>query len=82
MEQVHDSMQDNQAAKALAKEKHRKAFTRGCVWLGVGVLFMGLSFGINFAMFHSNQSFTTIMYIMTSIGAVCIVKSLVDILGF
>lgn len=94
MESTHDSVPDVAIADtisetrspgtfdAVAKEQHRRSFQRGIVWLGVGVFLMAVSFGINFLLFQSDKSFITAMYILTSVGAVCIMKGLVDILGF
>ena len=92
MDKFDNSQQDNSAAHATSeqlisstddfrKEKHNRLFLRGCKWLGAGVVVMGLSFCINFILFHADVSFTTIMYILTSLGAVCIAKGLFDILG-
>lgn len=67
---------------ALVKEKHRRLLQRGQMWLCAGLVLMALSFAVNFLLFHSETSFSTIMYIMTSVGAACMVKGLVDILGF
>ena len=67
---------------AAAKERHQRSFQRGTVWLGVGMFLMAVSFGINFFLFQADKSFLTAMYILTSVGAVCIMKGLVDILGF
>ena len=64
------------------KAVHQRLFKRGIGWLCVGVFLMALSFGINFFLFHSTYSFTTMMYLLTTLGTVCIVKSLADILGF
>jgi hypothetical protein len=65
-----------------AKAKHQRRFQRGLLWLGVGVFLMALSFGINFFLFDSNTSFITMMYVLTSVGCLCILKCLADILGF
>ncbi len=86
MEPIHNTTHNNVAEVNIAddaemREKNRHAAQRGRVWLCAGVGLMGLSFGINFLMFHSDQSFTTVMYVMTTLGAVCIVKSLADLLG-
>ncbi|MBL7803832.1 MAG: hypothetical protein JNL02_08875 [Saprospiraceae bacterium] len=86
MEPIHNTTHNNVAEVNIAndaemREKNRRAAQRGRVWLCAGVGLMGLSFGINFLMFHSDQSFTTVMYVMTTLGAVCIVKSLADLLG-
>lgn len=70
------------AFDATAKERHQRSFQRGIVWLGIGMFLMAVSFGINFFLFQTDKSFITVMYILTSIGAVCIMKGLVDILGF
>lgn len=67
---------------ALAKEKHRRLFQRGLKWLCMGILLMAVSFGINFLLFHSEGSFAAFMYTLTTLGTVCIVKGLVDIMGF
>lgn len=92
MSQIHNPMQDNTSADANlesgalipnieTKEKHKRLFQRGCQWIGVGALILGLSFGITFLLFQSDKSFLVYMYIMTSIGGVCVFKGLVDILG-
>lgn len=86
MEPIHNTTHNNVAEVNIAndaemREKNRRAAQRGRVWLCAGVGLMGLSFGINFLMFHSDQSFTTVMYVMTTLGSVCIVKSLADLLG-
>lgn len=70
------------AIDASVKERHQRSFQRGIVWLGVGMFLMAMSFGINFFLFQADKSFLTAMYILTSVGAVCIMKGLVDILGF
>lgn len=70
------------AMEAAKKEKYNRLFQRGCIWLGIGVVTMAISFGINFVLFQEDKSFVTIMYVLTSVGAVCILKGLVDIIGF
>lgn len=80
-EQALESNTNTLAATA-RQEEHRRLFKRGMSWMCAGVALMGLSFLINFVLFHSDQSFVTIMYVMTSLGTICIVKSLADILGF
>lgn len=64
------------------RERYRQLFQRGRTWLCVGVVLMGLSFAINLMLFHSETSFSTVMYVMTSFGAACMVKGLADIMGF
>ena len=77
------SIHSNQPpADAISKSEHQRLFQRGLKWLVVGGILSVTSVGLNFLLFHSGTSFTTIMYIMTSVGAVCVMKGLVDILGF
>ncbi len=63
------------------KQKHKRLFQRGCKWVGIGAFFLGISFGINFVFFHSNGAFIPYMYVLTSLGAICTMKGLVDIFG-
>ena len=77
---ISDSNISNQ--ESISKEKNKRLFQRGAKWLGAGVLSMGISFGINFVLFQEDKSFIIPMYVLTSIGAICIMKGLVDILGF
>lgn len=92
MEPTHDAIPDIPAgpapkvgntnpAESGSKEKTQRLLDRGLKWLSVGILLMAVSFGINFFMFQVDKSFISAMYILTSLGAVCIVKGLVDILG-
>lgn len=68
--------------QSISRAEHQRLFQRGLKWLGAGIFFMAVSFGINFLLFHSDTSFETTMYILTSLGAICITKGLVDMLGF
>ena len=67
---------------SVMQEKHQRLFKRGILWLGAGVFLMGISFAINFFLFHLDKSFSTPMYILTTLGICFIVKGLADILGF
>lgn len=73
---------DDSATETLSKEQQQRLFQHGLKWLGTGIVLMALSFGINFFLFDSGGSFQTSMYVLTSVGAICIFKGLVDILGF
>jgi hypothetical protein len=64
-----------------ASEKHERLFRRGVKLVGAGAGMLVLSFGINFMLVQSNPSFIPLMYGMTTIGATCMMKGLVDILG-
>ena len=68
--------------EGLDKEAHRRRFQSGMRWLGIGAALLVSSFAINYLLFHSNTSFVTIMYVMTTLGSICLVKCLGDILGF
>ncbi len=93
MENLQNSTQEKSASQQISdlniatpdiisKEKNNRLFQRGSKWLGAGVLSMAISFGINFVLFQEDKSFIIPMYVLTSIGAICIMKGLVDILGF
>lgn len=93
MEPKHDTISDLPAGTASgagntepvengSKEKTQRLLERGQIWLGAGIFLMAVSFGINFFMFQADKSFITAMYILTSVGAVCIMKGLADILGW
>jgi len=66
----------------ISQEQHERLFKRGILWLGAGVALMGLSFCVNYCLFHAEQSFDIVMYTMTTVGAVCMTKGIGDILGF
>ena len=65
------------------KEKNLRLFQRGLTWMAVGVGIMGLSFMIQFFLFQSDdRSFIVPMYVLTTLGALCVMKGLVDAFGF
>ncbi|MGI9160440.1 MAG: hypothetical protein ACR2K1_11885 [Saprospiraceae bacterium] len=67
---------------AAAKARHQMLFQRGLRWLAAGVLLMALSFGVNFCLEDAAQLVVKVMYVSTSLGALCMMKGLLDILGF
>lgn len=73
---------DNSASESLSKEQQQRLFQQGLKWLGAGIVLMAVSFGINFFLFDSHGSFQISMYVLTSVGSICIFKGLVDIPGF
>lgn len=92
MEQFDNSLQNNGSVDSTLKptlsskdetlkQKNNRLFQRGCRWMGIGVFFLGISFGINFVFFNSDGAFIPYMYVLTSLGAVCVMKGLVDIFG-
>ena len=69
-------------AQAASKEKNRRLFQRGLKCLGLGILFMAVSFGVNMLLFHSDSDFALAMYTLTSVGAAFILMGLVCLFGF
>ena len=68
---------------AIAKEKTQRLLQRGLSWIASGVAIMGLSFAIQFLLFQSDdRSFIVPMYVLTSLGALCVLKGMIDIVGF
>lgn len=73
----------NESNADAAKEKNLRLFQRGLTWMAVGVGIMGLSFMIQFFLFQSDdRSFIVPMYVLTTLGALCVMKGLVDAFGF
>ncbi len=76
---VTDNTSDD---STLLKEKHQRLFKRGLLWLSAGASLMAISLAINFFLFQLDKSFSTPMYVLTTLGIVCIMKGLSDIVGF
>lgn len=74
--------QDAQALDAISKEKHERRFQRGLKWMAAGAITLVLSFGINFLCFQCEVDFHTPMYVLTSLGALGILKGMGDVFGF
>ena len=90
MDNYHNSMQENNSSVIEAEvsvtdnvkaEKYKRLFQSGCQWAGVGVMILGISFGINFMFFDSEGVFIPLMYVMTSLGAICTMKGLLNMFG-
>lgn len=77
-----DTPTQESATETAAREKYRRRFNRGMIWLGAGLTLLLLSFGVNFLLFHAGGDFSVPMYILTSLGMVGIVKGMGDIFGF
>lgn len=64
----------------VALEKRRRLLHNAKYWLGAGVLLMGISFGTTLFFSGNGVSFvTTCMYILTTLGTACVLKSLVNV---
>jgi hypothetical protein len=87
MEHMHPQQDSNttfengSTVDMASKEQHQRLLQRGMRWLYAGAGLMALSLAINFLMFHNDQSFTYLMYVITSAGALCVMKSMADIFG-
>lgn len=65
------------------KEKNLRLFQRGITWMAAGVGIMGFSFMLQFFLFQAdNQAFVVPMYVLTSIGALLVMKGFIDAFGF
>lgn len=58
---------------------HERRFLSGKKWLCFGIAMMGVSFGINMLLWGNSDAFVGIMYTMTSLGCICLIKGLMDI---
>jgi hypothetical protein len=86
MEPINNTAAEVQHSEPTTNEYPKSAqqdfFKRGLKWFGAGVLCMAISFCITFFFFNSNGSSITYMYILTSVGVLCITKGLADLFGF
>lgn len=74
---VHQS-DSAMAPPAPLTASNAKRFRNGRILMGIGVLLMALSFGINLLFYNEGKSFVTIMYVLTGIGSLLIFKALMD----
>lgn len=73
--------QDTQTLDAISKEKQDRRFQRGLLWMAAGAITLVLSFVINFLCFQCEVDFHTPMYVLTSLGALGILKGMGNIFG-
>lgn len=69
------------AIKAVKKKNHQIKSKAGVKKLGIALLFLLSGFVITVFNFHSNQSFTTIMYSFTTVGLILLFWGLYEIIG-
>jgi hypothetical protein len=75
-----DYYEENLPPDPEALEKRKRLMQQAMYWLGAGVLLMGISFAINFLMYKEGVTFvTTTMYVLTTLGAICLMKALINI---
>lgn len=65
--------------KKILNLKRRK---RGIVFLGAGSAFLIIGFLLTAFLFHNNESFQWVMYVVTSAGIGLLFWGIVDVLGF
>ncbi|MDX2283585.1 MAG: hypothetical protein NW241_05455 [Bacteroidia bacterium] len=63
------------------KARYQRLFRRGLQWLGAGIFLMAISLIINLQMQHAGPAFSVTMYAVTTVGAGCLIKGLVDLFG-
>ena len=73
---------DQTSENSISAETHQRLFQRGLRWLGAGLFLLVAGVGVNFLLFSADTSFTTVMYVITSLGGVLVLKGLADIFGF
>lgn len=67
-------------ASPLDSAKRQHLLRTAKYWLGAGVLFMGLSFSATFFLSGHGLSFaTSSMYVLTTLGTVCVLKALMNV---
>jgi len=90
MKSMYNSDQDgrpNEPAEAvnspdldvLSKAHHARRFKRGLLWMGAGALTLVSSFAINFLCFQCGVDFHLPMYVLTSLGALGLLKGMMSI---
>ena len=90
MKSSHNSNQDSPpiepniqlvdpALEAISKEKHARRFKNGLLWMGAGAITLVLSFGINFICFQCGVDFHLPMYVLTSLGALGLLRGMMSI---
>ncbi len=80
-EKENDSVLISEIIKQLRKTQHAIQMKNGLRKIVFGALFLIIGFLITCINFHSNQSFTIVMYSFTTIGLCLIFWALYDIFG-
>ncbi|MCC7246172.1 MAG: hypothetical protein IT269_10875 [Saprospiraceae bacterium] len=72
---------ENAAATSATSLKNQRLMNDAKYWLCGGVGLLATSFGVNFLLADSaaTDTITTSMYIMTTLGSICLTKALVNI---
>jgi len=69
----------DQGFDPIAKEKQARRFKYGLLWMGAGALTLVSSFAINFLCFQCGVDFHLPMYVLTSLGALSLLKGMMGI---
>jgi hypothetical protein len=68
---------------AETRAKNLRLLRRGLVWMALGVGIMGFSFMLQYFLYRAdNHAFIVPMYVLTSIGALMVMKGFIDAFGF
>lgn len=80
-EQEDDAILVSEIVKHLRKTKYAIQRKNGLQKITFGILFLIIGFLITCMNFHSNQSFTIVMYSFTTVGLFLIFWGLYDVVG-
>jgi hypothetical protein len=76
-----DTVVISEIIKQIRKEQHSVYLKNGTVKILFGILFLVSGFIITCVNFHSNESFTVVMYSTSTIGLILVFWGLYDIIG-
>jgi hypothetical protein len=90
MESLHNSNQDSRSTESNlepadqvfdsnSREKQERRFKHGLLWMGIGALTLVISFVVNFLCFQCGVDFHLPMYVLTSLGALSLLKGMMSI---
>lgn len=81
LQKTNDQELISEIIKELKREIHSRKLKNGSVKLGVGAVLLIIGFLITCVNFHSNTSFSFIMYSFTTLGLILMFWGLYDIIG-
>lgn len=73
--------QENAVVNAEAKARQDRRLQRGVKWMLGGAGMLVFSFGLNFLLYQAGADLQIPMYILTSLGAVGVLKGMADVFG-
>lgn len=63
------------------KARQERRFQRGIKWMLGGAGTLVFSFGLNFLLYQAGADLEIPMYVLTSLGAMCVLKGMADVFG-